>query len=147
MKSPMYEIKHRLYAILTNAVTIDGTAVPVRSFAATDVDRYIWIAAVRGSEDWTKDEFGGDWFFDINCIDRVGIGAEDMTNVHDIAEQVGNALQPTPDDKLTLSNGFTDHRLQLVNERDLSSITEDGMEFRIVMEYRVMLSQPTAPLS
>ena len=140
MKNPSYEILRRVRAILLNQVTISNVAVPVYTYAPTGVNRYIWLAAIRGSENWTKDEFGGDWFIDINCIDRVATGAEDISVVLDIADQVMQELQPTPNAKLELSNGIVDHRLQLVNSRDLTELTEDGVEFRVLLEWRIMLS-------
>jgi len=140
MKNPSYEILKTIYAALNGQVTINSVTVPVYTFAPTGVNRYIWLAALRGSEDWTKDEFGGNWFIDINCIDRVANGQENMKVVFDIADQVMQTLQPTPNAKLSLGDGITDHRLQLVNSRDLTELTEDGVEFRVLLEWRVMLS-------
>lgn len=147
MKNPSNEIVRRIREMLLNQITVNSVAVPIYTFAPTGVNRYIWLAAIRGREDWTKDEFGGDWFIDINCIDRVANGQENIGVAFDMADQVMQTLQPTPSAKLTLTNGIVDHRLQLTNTTDLSELTEDGVEFRVLLEYRIMLSAGDSVLS
>jgi hypothetical protein len=140
MTNPRSEILSTVYSLLNEAVTIGEETVPVYSFAPTNTNRYIWLAGIRGSEDWTKDEFGGDWFLDINIIDRVKQGEESMANCLAMVEQVNALMQPTPPSKIEFGNGVHCVRVQMVGDRDLTELTEDGIEFRVLLEYRFMVS-------
>jgi hypothetical protein len=144
MITPRQEIMEAVVTALKNKILVGSDTVPVYSFAPVNESRFIWLAAVRGSEDWTKQGFGGDYYFDLNCIDRVGQGAESMSVCLSMAQQVVAELMPKPAAKLNLSNGVRCLRLQLVNDTDLSERTDDGVEFRVVLEFKVMVELASA---
>lgn len=138
MKHPGLGVIQAVFQALNGNLSYDGNNVPVYSSMPQGVNGYyVYLSAIRNTEDYTKTVFGGRVRFDVKIVAPMFENSGSKIGLYDIASQVTAIMRPTREGNLGLSDGLSNRMIYQEDSRELESLTPEGMIYEVLLSYVV----------
>lgn len=138
MKHPGLGVIQAVFEALNGNLSYDGNNVPVYSSMPQGVNGYyVYLSAIRNTEDYTKTTFGGRVRFDVKIVAPMFENSGSKIGLYNIASQVTGIMRPTRGGNLSLQDGLSNRLIYQEDSRELESLSPEGMIYEVVLSYVV----------